>query len=311
MMTASSETFKLFVLRHGQSELNHENIFCGWIDAHLTEKGKNQAKNTAKLIRDYCDTNNIKLPEIGYTSRLIRTQETMEVILQSLGKTGKFEIISAVADDLQNVSFPTISSQEQENGVIQVLQSWRLNERHYGSWQGQRKPKILEQYGDEQYMYIRRDYNGKPPKVDLNLEMIQENNEKGALTGYEFKEPNRHQKYHEEEAKGEVLPSSESLSEVVKRMKPFLENIILRFGKEQDQDSCLIVAHGSSVRSILKVLENISDSAIKDIDIPNGIPLVIELNKSDFGLVRSFYLDPESAKINAAKVRNEGFEKSP
>ena len=94
-------------------------------------------------------------------------------------------------------------------------------------------------------------------------------------------------------------------------MKPFLENIILRFGKEQHQDSCLIVAHGSSVRSILKVLENISDSAIKDVDIPNGIPLVIELDKANFGLIRSFYLDPESAKINAAKVRNEGFENNP
>ena len=311
MMTASSPTFKIFVLRHGQSELNHENIFCGWIDAHLTEKGKDQARNTAKLIKDYCDTNNVKLPEIGYTSRLIRTQETMEVILQSLGKKGKFEIVSALANELQNVDFPIITPKEQEEGVIPVLETWRLNERHYGSWQGQRKPKILEQYGDEQYMYIRRDYNGKPPKVDLNLEMIQENNEKGALTGYEFKEPNRHQKYYKEEAKGEILPSSESLAEVVKRMKPFLENIILRFGKEQHQDSCLIVAHGSSVRSILKVLENISDSAIKDVDIPNGIPLVIELDKANFGLIRSFYLDPESAKINAAKVRNEGFENNP
>lgn len=314
MMTASNETFKIFVLRHGQSELNHENIFCGWIDAHLTEKGKDQARNTANLIKDYCQTNSVKLPEIGYTSRLIRTQETMEVILQSLDKKGQFQIVSGVADDLKNVPFPRVidaAVSSETNGIVPVLQTWRLNERHYGSWQGQRKPKILAQYGDEQYMFIRRDYNGKPPQVDLKLEMIQEDNEKGALTGYEFKEPNRHQKYSEEESKGEILPASESLAEVVKRMKPFLENVVLRFGKEQNQDSCLLVAHGSSVRSILKVLENISDAAIKDVDIPNGIPLVLELNKTDFKLVKSFYLDPESAKINAAKVRKEGFEKNP
>ncbi|CAL9729603.1 phosphoglycerate mutase 3 [Monosporozyma unispora] len=308
-MTASSETFKIFVLRHGQSELNHENIFCGWIDAHLTQKGKNQASNTADLIKDYCQTNNVKLPETGYTSRLVRTQETMEVILQKLGKKGQFEIVSGLSTDLHSVPYPKTTSNDCD--VIPVLQTWRLNERHYGAWQGQRKPNILKKYGDEQYMYIRRDYNGKPPRVDLNLEMIQENDDKGALTGYEFKEPNRHQKYYDEEIKGEHLPDSESLAEVVKRMKPFLENIVLRFGKEQHQESCLLVAHGSSVRSILKVLENISDAAIKDVDIPNGIPLVLELNKSDFKLVKSFYLDPESAKINAAKVRKEGFEKNP
>lgn len=308
-MTAAGETFKIFVLRHGQSELNHENIFCGWIDARLTQKGKDQASNTADLIKDYCHTNNVKLPEIGYTSRLVRTRETMEVILQSLGKKGQFEVVSGLSTELQNVPYPKTDFNDSD--VIPVLQTWRLNERHYGSWQGQRKPNILKKYGDEQYMYIRRDYNGKPPRVDLNLEMIQESDDKGALTGYEFKEPNRHQKYHDEEVKNEHLPDSESLADVVKRMKPFLEDIVLRFGKEQNQESCLIVAHGSSVRSILKDLENISDAAIKDVDIPNGIPLVLELNKTDFKLVRSFYLDPESAKINAAKVRKEGFEKNP
>lgn len=306
-MTASDETFKIFVLRHGQSELNHENIFCGWIDAKLTEKGKDQARNTANLINQYCQTNNVKLPQIGYTSRLIRTQETMEVILQSLNELGQFQIISGQSNDLINIPFPMVPNDE----TIPILQTWRLNERHYGSWQGQRKPKILKEYGDEKYMYIRRDYNGKPPKVDLNLEMIQENDERGALTGYEFKEPNRHLKYNMEEINGEILPDSESLDEVVKRLKPFLKDIVLRFGKEQNQDSCLIVAHGSSVRSILKILENISDKDIKDVDIPNGIPLVLELNKTDFTLSKSFYLDPESAKINAAKVRKEGFEKNP
>lgn len=310
MMTASTNTFKLFVLRHGQSELNHENIFCGWIDASLTEKGKQQARNTANLIKKYCENNNIALPAIGYTSRLIRTQQTMEVILDELKLQGKFDIISGKRLDQIEIDKDKFWLQNKEK-EIPILQTWRLNERHYGSWQGQRKPQILKKYGDEEYMYIRRDYNGKPPPVDLNLEMVQEIDDKGASTGYEFKEPNRHLKYNHEEMDNEELPCSESLAEVVTRITPFIKDIVLRLSQNLQIESSIIVGHGSSVRSILKILEKISDRDIKDVDIPNGIPLVLELDRDNFQLVRSFYLDPESAKINAEKVRKEGFEKNP
>ena len=74
-----------------------------------------------------------------------------------------------------------------------------------------------------------------------------------------------------------------------------------------DNKTGLIVAHGSSVRSLLKILCNISEEDIKNVDIPNGIPLVVEL-KEDFTFIRRYYLDPEQAKINAEKVRNEGFQ---
>lgn len=309
-MTASTDTFKLFILRHGQSELNHENIFCGWIDAKLTEKGKEQARNTANLIKHYCENNKVALPSIGYTSRLVRTQQTMEVILDELNLKGKFDIISGKNLNQIHIDKDAFEANKKNND-IPILQTWRLNERHYGSWQGQRKPKILKNYGDEEYMYIRRDYNGKPPPVDLNLEMIQEINDKGASTGYEFKEPNRHLKYSYEEKENEELPCSESLAEVVTRINPFIADVVLRLDKELQVESSLIVGHGSSVRSILKILEKISDKDIKDVDIPNGIPLVVELNRENFQLVRSFYLDPESAKINAEKVRKEGFEKNP
>ncbi|CCK72485.1 phosphoglycerate mutase family protein GPM3 KNAG_0K01200 [Huiozyma naganishii CBS 8797] len=306
-MTAQSATLKIFVLRHGQSELNHENIFCGWIDARLTEKGKSQAAHSGELIKQYCEEHNVPLPQIGYTSRLVRTQQTMEAILNQLHLRPDFQVIGGDAAQLKQLPFPN----ETDSDVIPVLQTWRLNERHYGSWQGQRKPKILKEYGDEEYMYIRRDYQGKPPHADLNLEMVQQRGEVGSLTGYEFKEPNRQQKYAVEEGQGEKLPESESLKEVVDRINPFLDNVVLRFGKEQNLASCLVVGHGSSVRSILKVFDNISDDDIKDIDIPNGIPLVLELNRNDFSPVKRFYLDPESAVINAAKVRKEGFEKNP
>ncbi|CAG61260.1 uncharacterized protein GVI51_K01551 [Nakaseomyces glabratus] len=317
-------TLKLFILRHGQSDLNHENIFCGWIDAKLTDKGRSQAKNAGQLIAQHCKSNGITLPQIGFTSRLLRTEQTMDVILNEL-QLGKKDEVSGQFNNPVFVVFDYIYtlaeirsyllSEKEENPIsneIPVLRTWRLNERHYGAWQGQRKPKVLKEYGEEQYMYIRRDYNGRPPEVDLEKEMIQKH-DLGAATGYEFKEPNRSLKYELEELNQNIkLPYSESLSDVVARLEPFLDEIILKVAKEFDLDSCLIVGHGSSVRSLLKILEGVSDEDIKGVDIPNGIPLVIELDKTNnFKFLRKYYLDPELAKINAEKVRKEGFEENP
>lgn len=301
-----AETFKIFLLRHGQSELNHENIFCGWIDARLTDKGASQARNTAKLISEYCQEQFVPLPQVGYISRLVRTHQTMDVILDEFGVKGDYRIVSGDEDDLLKLELPELV--QGSTSVFPIFETWRLNERHYGAWQGQRKPKILQEYGEEQYMYIRRDYHGRPPSANLDLEMVQEVDDKGALTGYEFKEPNRHLKYGPEESKHEALPDAESLSDVCARLEPFLKDVVLRFANERDLGACLIIGHGSSVRAALKLLKGISDEDIKNIDIPNGIPLVIELEKGTFKYVNSYYLDPESAKINAAKVRREGFE---
>lgn len=283
---------KLYVLRHGQSEVNHKNIFGGWIDVHLTETGFEQAKNSARLIKQYCDTQGLELPKLGYTSRLIRTTETMTTILKEFGKKPSFHVVTG---SLQ----PAVELESD----FTVYQSWRLNERHYGSWQGQSKHKMLEQYGEEQYMFIRRDYLGKPPKADLSKEMVQDFDQDD--TEYEFKEPNRHVKYLAEEIDHDDLPNGESLCDVVARLNPLLNNLILPNLKAVGDS--LIVGHGSTVRSLLKILEGISDSDIKEVNIPNAIPLVIELDEN-FKFIRKFYLDPESAKVNAELVRNEGFE---
>ncbi|AET40013.1 phosphoglycerate mutase family protein GPM3 Ecym_5246 [Eremothecium cymbalariae DBVPG len=285
----NSGTFKLFVLRHGQSELNHENIFCGWIDAHLTEMGKRQASNSASLIKAYCQQHNISLPKIGYTSRLVRTQETMEVMMKTLGLDACFHVTTALLDAQEHVRKASSAN------MIPILQTWRLNERHYGSWQGLRKPEVLEQYGKDEYNFIRRNYYGRPPDVDLSKEMVQENDEQGPVTGYHFKEPNRKLKYTEETAERIQFPQSESLCDVVRRLTPFLVEIILRFAKQYG-GSAIVVGHGSSVRSILKVLQNLSDDEIKDVEIPNGVPLLLELDLQDNSVVKHFYLDPELAK---------------
>ncbi|QLG71914.1 hypothetical protein HG535_0C02660 [Zygotorulaspora mrakii] len=301
-MTLTNNTFKVILLRHGQSELNHENIFCGWIDAQLTEKGKHQARHAADLIKDYCEEKNVPLPQIGFTSRLVRTEQTMEVMLDELHLKGSFQIIAGLDCKIED---------EFKKDSVKVLQTWRLNERHYGSWQGQRKPDILKEYGKEKYMYIRRDYQGKPPSADLKREMIQEVDDQGSSTGYDFKEPNRRLKYGLEEEAGDILPDSESLCDVVKRLEPFLENVVLKLSRDYNLDSCLMVGHGSSVRSILKVLQKISDDDIKNVDIPNATPLVVELEKGTFKFINRYYLDPETAKIDAQKVRQEGFQNNP
>ncbi|AMD19096.1 HBR195Cp [Eremothecium sinecaudum] len=294
------DTLRLFILRHGQSELNHENIFCGWIDAHLTKKGRDQARVSARLIKAYCENANIAIPQVGFTSRLVRTQETMESIADELNMIPDFHIVTNLTDGVELIQ-KTI-----EKGKLRVLQTWRLNERHYGSWQGRRKPDVLKECGKDNYMFVRRDYLGRPPDADLDREMIDEHDDKGSLTGYYFKEPNRKQMYKAEEAAGIQLPSSESLFDVVQRSKPFLDKVIIESLKSNG-GCAIVVGHGSTVRSILKVIQNISDEEIKDLNIPNGIPLVIELNPANKKFIRQFYLDPESAKISAELVRNEGF----
>lgn len=301
-MTFTNNTFKLILLRHGQSELNHENIFCGWIDAALTQKGKDQAKNAGTLIKDYCQTHTIPLPQVGYISRLIRTRQTIDVMLAEMNLKGSYEVVSGSKYQPKG---------EFKQGHTSVLETWRLNERHYGAWQGKRKPDILKEYGEDQYMYIRRDYQGKPPHADLNREMLQEVNDQGPSTGYDFKEPNRHLKYRIEEQNDEELPSSESLKDVVQRLEPFMRNVVIPVSQRNHLDSSLIIGHGSSVRSILKILQGLSDKEIKNVDIANATPLVVELDKQDFKFVRRYYLDPEKAKIDAEKVRREGFQPNP
>lgn len=242
----------LIILRHGQSEFNNLNKFCGWIDAKLTEKGKEQAKFASNLIKQQ----GLK-PKILFTSKLTRTAQTGNIILEELDRLW-----------------------------IDVSRSWRLNERHYGALQGKDKSSVRAQVGDEQYMYWRRAYNGCPPliaKEEVGTSAIDDR-----------------YKYVLDE-----VPRGESLHMVVERLTPYLYGDIK---KELNERGCvLVVAHGSACRSILKLIKEISDEDIKDINIPNAIPLVMELDE-DMKLIKDeYYLDPKIAKERADAVAKEGF----
>ncbi len=127
-----AETYTLVLLRHGESEWNQANLFTGWVDVGLTDKGKAEARRGGELLRE-----SGLLPDVAHTSLLRRAIRTSEIALDS-------------ADRLW----------------IPVRRSWRLNERHYGALQGKDKAQVREQYGDDQFMTWRRSYDVPPPPLD-------------------------------------------------------------------------------------------------------------------------------------------------
>lgn len=156
---------------------------------------------------------------------------------------------------------------------IPVHRSWRLNERHYGALQGLNKAETAERFGVEQVRTWRRSYNVPPPALSKDDERYSSKDPRYALL-----EP-------------EEIPLTESLKDVVTRLLPYWQESIapaLRDGKR-----ILIVAHGNSLRALVKFLDGISAEKIVEVNIPTGIPLVYEL-KDDLTPIRSFYLGDQA-----------------
>lgn len=169
---------------------------------------------------------------------------------------------------------------------IPVRRSWRLNERHYGALQGKDKAQTLAEYGEAQFKLWRRSFDTPPPAIDPASEFAQTNDPR----------------YSE---LGSALPSTECLADVVTRMLPYWKSDIvpdLQSGK-----TVLVVAHGNSLRALVKHLDGISDSQISELNIPTGIPLVYELDNEFKPInVGGRYLDPQAAINAAAAVANQG-----
>ena len=169
---------------------------------------------------------------------------------------------------------------------IPVHRTWRLNERHYGALQGKDKAQTLAEYGEAQFMLWRRSFDTPPPAIDPANEFAQTHDSRYSDLGTS-------------------LPSTECLADVVNRMIPYWEsNIVpdLLAGK-----SVLVVAHGNSLRALVKHLDSIGDSEIAELNIPTGIPLVYELDSSLKPITAGGkYLDPQAAATAAAAVANQG-----
>jgi 2,3-bisphosphoglycerate-dependent phosphoglycerate mutase len=170
---------------------------------------------------------------------------------------------------------------------LPVRRSWRLNERHYGDLQGKNKAQVRDQYGDEQFMLWRRSYDVPPPELADDDEFSQANDRRYATLPPELK------------------PRTECLKDVVARMLPYwYESIVpdLIEGK-----TVLVVAHGNSLRALVKHLDQVSDDAIAALNIPTGIPLLYRLDAELHPLTEGGeYLDPAAAATAAAAVANQG-----
>lgn len=182
-----------------------------------------------------------------------------------------------------------IALDEMDRMWLPVERSWRLNERHYGALQGLNKAETTEKYGEEQVFTWRRSYDMPPPPLEADSDMLPENDPK-----YRDISP-------------DLLPKSEALLQCKDRVLPYWDETIapaIRAGKRT-----LIVAHGNSLRALIKYLDQVSDEEITSLNIPTGIPLVYELN-SELKPIRHYYLgDAEAAAKAAAEVANQAKSK--
>ena len=169
---------------------------------------------------------------------------------------------------------------------LPVERDWRLNERHYGALQGLNKAETAAKHGEDQVKIWRRAFAIAPPP----------------LTNADPRHPSHDARYtrlaHSD------LPSTESLKDTIARFLPYWHESIAPRIKSGER--VLIAAHGNSLRALVKYLDNISDEAIVELNIPTGIPLVYELDAS-LKPLKNYYLgDPEAAKRAAAAVANQG-----
>jgi 2,3-bisphosphoglycerate-dependent phosphoglycerate mutase len=249
----SRQVGRLVLLRHGESEWNAANLFTGWVDVGLTEKGFAEAVRGGELLAD-----NGLLPDVLHTS----------VLKRAIATAGN----AVAACDRQ---------------WIPVRRSWRLNERHYGDLQGKDKSQVREKYGDEQFMIWRRSYDTPPPPIDDDAEYSQVGDPRYARLA------------------PDVVPRTECLKDVVGRLLPYWYDAIvpdLRAGA-----TVLVVAHGNSLRAMVKHLDGVGDDDIVGLNIPTGIPLAYDLDE-DLRPVGTGgrYLDPDAAAEAIEAVKNQG-----
>jgi 2,3-bisphosphoglycerate-dependent phosphoglycerate mutase len=202
-------------------------------------------------------------------------------------KEGGFDFDLVFTSVLKRAIWTSILALEELDRLwLPVERSWRLNERHYGALQGLNKSETAAKHGEEQVKIWRRAYAIAPPPLALDDE----------------RHPSRDPRY--KDLSPQDLPRTESLSDTVARFLPYWHDAIApRIGSGS---RVLIVAHGNSLRALVKYLDGISDEAIVELNIPTGIPLVYELD-ANLKPTNSYYLgDPEAAKKAATAVANQG-----
>jgi len=238
---------QLVLARHGESVWNKENLFTGWTDVDLSERGREEAKEAGRLLKEE------KFDfDVCFTSYLKRAIHTLNIILE-----------------------------EMDREYLPVLKAWQLNERHYGALQGLNKAETAKKYGEAQVKIWRRSFDVAPPPLPPNDERL----------------PSIQSAYRG--IPSDFLPSTESLKITIERVVPYFEKEIKPLMQEGKR--VLIVAHGNSLRALVKYFENISDEDIVGLNIPTAVPLVYNFD-SNFNVSSKNYLgdaDAVNAKINS------------
>lgn len=244
--------YKLVLIRHGESTWNKENRFTGFRDVDLSEKGLAEAKAAGELLRKEGFTF-----DIAYTSVLKRAIRTLWMILDEM--------------DLM---------------WIPIVNSWKLNERHYGDLQGLNKSEMAQKFGEDQVHIWRRSYDVPPPPMSKDDERYE-----GGLPKYSSLWD------------GE-FPQTECLKDTVDRVVPYFTSEIAP--AILSDKKVIIAAHGNSLRALVKYLDNIPDEEIVKMNIPTGVPLVYELDEN-LKPIKSYYLgDAEAIKAAQEAVANQG-----
>ena len=178
-----------------------------------------------------------------------------------------------------------IALDEMDRMWIPVERSWRLNERHYGALQGLNKAQTVEKHGEAQVKIWRRSYDIPPPKLELD-------------------DP-RHPRFDARYAgvPAAELPAAESLKDTLARVLPFWDSRIapeLRTGR-----NVLVAAHGNSLRAMVKMLDNVPEKDIVELNIPTGVPLLYELDANLKPLSSRYLGDPEAIAAAAEAVKRQ------
>jgi 2,3-bisphosphoglycerate-dependent phosphoglycerate mutase len=245
--------YRLVLLRHGESDWNAKNLFTGWVDVDLSEKGRAEALRGGELI-----ASRSLLPDVLHTSVLVRAISTAEIAMHAADRSW-----------------------------IPVRRSWRLNERHYGALQGKDKKQTLQEFGEEQFMLWRRSYDTPPAPIADDDEFSQVGDPRYA------------------DLPPELMPRTECLADVVHRMLPYwYDGIVPDLRRDI---TVAVVAHGNSLRALVKHLDGMSDEAVVALNIPTGVPLLYELDDAMRPLTEGGeYLDPAAAAAAIEAVRNQG-----
>lgn len=225
--------YKIVMVRHGESEWNQKNLFCGWFDADLSDKGtylQFSQKKTFRLIIDLSMFgDNLKFSgrdealaagkaikeagltfDVAHTSLLTRAQNTLASILKESGQTG-----------------------------LTTFKTWRLNERHYGGLTGMNKAETAAKYGEDQVQIWRRSFDTPPPPME---------------PGHQYYDTILKDPRYAGDPKPEEFPMFESLKLTINRTLPYWNNTIIPQLKEGKK--IIIAAHGNSLRGIVKHLDS-------------------------------------------------------